>query len=289
MASRQCISLGVLLAGHIMEGKMIVCEFREPTSLLAIKFLRLFEISKVLMISPNLEGVCCAHEVMMPFGKGDHDRKHPSIIDLIVALGGSKGFGEVSDWFPYIMLLLRQHCTDCKLGCVSLYAEGIVIGRDGQDWSGSYKVLDPFKRFLLLGPPDPRVISSEAGERVSNSGITLNKSMVEMAKSQKQLNLSFIRRCPPVRYASNLDWVHTDLSMSDNDAEVLGLLLIKGALVEIEIQLVVAEDLHYPMDLRMMFAKSFREDEDIINVHYDLSIVDFDLENFIHHGLEGGG
>jgi len=78
-----------------------------------------------------------------------------------------------------------------------------------------------------------------------------------------------------------------NLSMSDNDTKVLGLSLIKGALVEIEIQLVVTENLHYLTDLRMMFAKSFREDEDIVNVHYDLSLVDFDSENFVHHGLEG--
>ena len=92
--------------------------------------------------------------------------------------------------------------------------------------------------------------------------------------------------------------------MSDNDTkvlglslikgalveiEVLGLSLIKGALVEIEVQFVVAEDLHYPTNLSMMLAKSFREDEDIINVHDDLSIIDFDAENFVHHGLEGGG
>ena len=89
-----------------MEGKMIICEFREPASLSAIEFLWLLEIGKVLMIGPDLKGVCCAHEVVTPFRKGDHDRKHFSIIDLIVVLGGSEGFGEVSDRFPYIMLSL---------------------------------------------------------------------------------------------------------------------------------------------------------------------------------------
>jgi len=67
MASRQCVGFGVLLAGHISEGKMIVREFREPMSLSAVKFLRLLEIGKVLMISPDLKGMCCAHEVMTPF------------------------------------------------------------------------------------------------------------------------------------------------------------------------------------------------------------------------------
>jgi len=39
----------------------------------------------------------------------------------------------------------------------------------------------------------------------------------------------------------------------------------------------------------MMFLKGFWEDEDIINVYDDLSIVDLDSENLIHHGLEGSG
>jgi hypothetical protein len=115
MASRQCIGFGVLLAGYIMEGKMIICEFREPSSLSAIEFLQLFEISKVLMIGPDLKGMCCTHEVMAPLGECDHDCKHLSIIDLVVALGGSEGFGEVGDWSPHIMLPLRKDSADCKL------------------------------------------------------------------------------------------------------------------------------------------------------------------------------
>jgi len=77
--------------------------------------------------------------------------------------------------------------------------------------------------------------------------------------------------------------------MPDDDAEVFGLLFIKGALVEVEIQLVFAEDLHYPTDLCVMFPKGLREDEDVVDVHHDLSVVDLNSENLVHHGLESGG
>jgi hypothetical protein len=113
--------------------------------------------------------------------------------------------------------------------------------------------------------------------------------MVEIAKTQKRLNLSFVCRRFPVRNTGNFNWVHTDLSMSDNDTEVLSFSLVEGALVEIEKQLVVAKDLHHSTNLSMMFAKSLREDEDVVNVHYDLSVIDLDSENFVHHGLEGSG
>jgi len=44
--------------------------------------------------------------------------------------------------------------------------------------------------------------------------------------------------------------------MPDNNSKVFGFSFVKGALVEVKVQLVVAEDLHYPTDLSMMFAKS---------------------------------
>src|SRR5580704_8332779 len=142
MASRQRIGFGVLLAGYITKGKMIIRELREPTSLSSVEFLRLFEISKVLMIGPDLKGMCCAHEVMTPFGKGNHDREHFSIIDLIIALGRSQSLGEISDRFPYTMLVLRQDCADGEFGCVCLHTEKVIISGDGQDGSSSDKSLD---------------------------------------------------------------------------------------------------------------------------------------------------
>jgi hypothetical protein len=39
----------------------------------------------------------------------------------------------------------------------------------------------------------------------------------------------------------------------------------------------------------MMLTKGFWEDEDVVDVHYDLSIVNLDSENFVHHGLESSG
>jgi len=133
------------------------------------------------------------------------------------------------------MLALRQDCADCELRCVCFYTEEVIISGDGQDRSSSDKSLDSFKRFILFGFPDPRVVSSEPGERTSDARITLNKPTVEIAKAQKRLNLSFVCQRFPVRNTGNLHRVHTDLPMSNNDTKVLGLSLIKGALVEVKV------------------------------------------------------
>ena len=60
--------------------------------------------------------------------------------------------------------------------------KGIVIGRDGQDWSGGGKGLDPFEHFLLFGLPNPRIIASEVGERAGNSRVALNEPTIKVAE-----------------------------------------------------------------------------------------------------------
>jgi len=69
--------------------------------------------------------------------------------------------------------------------------------------------------------------------------------------------------------------------MSNNDTKIFGLSFVKGAFVQIEIQFVFVKDLHHTANLCMMVMECFREDEDVIDVDYDLSIVDFDVENLI--------
>ena len=182
MSSQQCIGFGMLFARDIVEGKMKICEFREPLSLLAIELLWLSKVSKVLMIGPDLEGMCCAHKVMSPFRKGDHDHEHFSIINFVIALHRIKGLGEISNQFPYTILSLRKDSTNCEFRCISLHTEWIIICRNGEDWSGGDKSFDPFKGFLLFGFPNPRVISGEAGEWASNSRVTLNKMAIKVAK-----------------------------------------------------------------------------------------------------------
>jgi len=79
---------------------MIIGEFQEPTSLLAIELLWLFEVGEILMVGPDFEWKCCAHEVLAPFRKCDHDHEHLSIINFIITFRQVKCFREVSDQFP---------------------------------------------------------------------------------------------------------------------------------------------------------------------------------------------
>ncbi|KIJ04694.1 hypothetical protein PAXINDRAFT_94424, partial [Paxillus involutus ATCC 200175] len=86
--------------------KVIVGEFRNPTSLTTVKFLWLTEIVEVLMIGPDLEGVRSTHQKVTPFREGGHDGEKFTIVNLIIAFRGVKGFREECKRTPYIVLVL---------------------------------------------------------------------------------------------------------------------------------------------------------------------------------------
>jgi hypothetical protein len=117
---------------------------------------------------------------------------------------------------------------------------------------------------------------------------SLNESLIEVTKTKERLDLSFISWCFPICNSGDFDGIHADLAISDNDAKVLGFLLIEHAFVQVEVQLVFTEDLHYAAYLCMMFTKHLGEDEDIVDINDDLAIVNLNSENLIHHGLKHG-
>ena len=112
--------------------------------------------------------------------------------------------------------------------------------------------------------------------------------MIEVAKSKEQLNLLFICWGSPICDSSNFDRVHADLSVSNDDAKIFGLVLVEGTLVQVKVQLIFTENLHYTTNLCMMFSKGFGENEDVIDINNDLAVVDFDPEYFVHC-LKGSG
>src|SRR5882762_10029946 len=121
--SRQEIRFGVRRAWFVKEFKMILLEFCEPASLAAINLLWLAEILEVLMIRPYFERFCCANKVVSPFFKSEHYGKHLFIVYLVVSLSLGKSFREVCDWMPFVVLQLRQNCTDSVVAAVGFEAK----------------------------------------------------------------------------------------------------------------------------------------------------------------------
>ena len=59
------------------------------------KRLRFLEVSQVLVIHEDHDGVSGASEILMPFGESVYDCEEFTIIDVVVAFSGGEYFGDV--------------------------------------------------------------------------------------------------------------------------------------------------------------------------------------------------
>jgi len=91
----------------------------------------------------------------------------------------------------------------------------------------------------------------------------------------------------PFRNSLNFNGIHLDLSIPYNDSKVFNLRLVKFTLLWFEVKFVFAKSFHYLVDMFMMSIEVVVENEDIIKVDKNMSLRDFDMEDVVHHSLEG--
>ncbi|KAG5328927.1 hypothetical protein C0989_010280, partial [Termitomyces sp. Mn162] len=82
--------------------------------------------------------------------------------------------------------------------------------------------------------------------------------------------------------------VHLHSSVGDDQAKVLDLSLFKLALLQLEVELVLAEVFQNEMSDPMMFLQCFGVDENVVEVHAYHTLYNEVPEDVVHHGLEGG-
>ncbi|KIM45023.1 hypothetical protein M413DRAFT_66133, partial [Hebeloma cylindrosporum] len=67
----------------------------------------------------------------------------------------------------------------------------------------------------------------------------LDEPMIEIRKAQEGLNFLLVGQCRPLLYAGDLNWVHRDTVLQDDDTEVFDGDLLEFALLWFEVQLVL--------------------------------------------------
>ena len=90
----------------------------------------------------------------------------------------------------------------------------------------------------------------------------------------------------PFHNAFNIDGVHLNCSVGDDEAKIFDSSSFEGTLGWFEEQFVMAKDLKNLSDNLLVMFQCFRENQDIVQVDSDLVIDDKILEDFVHHGLE---
>ena len=79
-----------------------VGEKEGPTGLVAREFLFCLEIRKVIMVSPDFEGLFAAFEVVAEVFQGADDGKEFFIMNVIIEFSLVKGLGKEGDWMPRV-------------------------------------------------------------------------------------------------------------------------------------------------------------------------------------------
>jgi len=86
----------------------------------------------------------------------------------------------------------------------------------------------------------------------------------------------------------DLDWIHGDFVLQDDQIQVLNLLLVELALLQAEKEFVLLQDLQYPSDRLHVLFFYLGEDQDVVQIdHHDTFYYEVP-EDVVHHSLEGG-
>ncbi|KDQ30026.1 hypothetical protein PLEOSDRAFT_1027867, partial [Pleurotus ostreatus PC15] len=135
--------------------------------------------------------------------------------------------------------------------------------------------------------PLPFLCASEVEERPSDMRVVLDEAAVEIDEPEEGLEFSPSPGGRPVRDSGNLHGIHLDLTLRDDNSEILHLGLLEFALVCSEEELVPLEDLQdTPEDPAMLFAR-LGVDQNVIQIDNDHTFRNELPEEVVHHGLEG--
>jgi hypothetical protein len=102
---------------------------------------------------------------------------------------------------------------------------------NGQDWFSGEGSLKLIKGLLLRGAPDKRnVFLEKIVEGMANLREVFDEMSVEVSKADKALYFFEAFRDGPVNDSFNLNWVHRDFAMTDDQTKIIYLGLFKLAL-----------------------------------------------------------
>ena len=77
----------------MMQCKVVILKLGEPSSLVSVELLRLFEVLQIGMVGPDLKGLAGIEQILPELFQGNHDGQEFPIINLIVVLGFAEGLG----------------------------------------------------------------------------------------------------------------------------------------------------------------------------------------------------
>ncbi len=268
------VSFYILGTRLVMECEVVFCELSDPVGLSSVQLLGESEILEVLMICPDFYVFSCAHEVMAPFGERKHDCEPLFVVDLVISFCCTERFRHESHWAPGSILVLTKHCSDRSFAGISLDSEGVGFSQDGEDDILSHSTFQLLEGFVLHFCPFPFCIAHQLHEGANDFWVHLDELLIEVREAQEWLEFLFSSGSWPFSNTGDLDGIHADRVLTDDDAEILCFEYFELALLCFEEELVFFKALEHTLHDSSMFVQIFWKDEDVVEVNGDLPFSD---------------
>ncbi|KAF8192860.1 hypothetical protein K438DRAFT_1829820 [Mycena galopus ATCC 62051] len=164
-----------------------------------------------------------ALEEVSPLFEGPDDREHFLVVDFVIALDVTQTFGVERDWMPLsVCVWLRQDGPGGIVGAVRLDSVQTRFDREDQDGLRGHHILEGLESSSCGAGPGPRyALLREVEEGLRNVRERLDEPPVEVCEAKELLHVLLVLRGGPGGDSGDLDWVHLDVVVQDDDAEVL--------------------------------------------------------------------
>jgi hypothetical protein len=130
-----------------------------------------------------------------------------------------------------VFALLVDDTTYGKSGGINFNPGESFRCPNGQDWFSSEGGLELIKSLLLGGAPDKRnIFLGKIMEEMTDFGEVFNEASIEVGKANEASYFFKAFRDGPIDNGFNLDWVHRDSAMTNNQTKIIYLGLFKLAL-----------------------------------------------------------
>ena len=197
--------------------------------------------------------------------------------------------GGECDRVPLVVFLDREDRTSCEVRCIRFESELTVVVRVREYGSSSETGLKRCKSLGLCGSPcEHFVLLGQVCEGLCKLRIIFDEAAIEVGEPKEATDAADIDQGRPFRDCFYLGIVHFDAISVDEHAKIFYLRFVKGALFRSCEKIVVVESLENLLHLGLVLRQvALGEDHDVVDV--DNNHVLHVSEDFVHHGLEGGG
>lgn len=214
-------------------------QIKGPAGLPAVQLVRLAEVLQVLVVSPNVDVVWRALEVVTPIGERADDSEEFLIVDLVVPLSFGERLRKEGDGVPNTGgILLREDGAGGEIRGVGLETEGFrVIGHEEYGLGGE-QMPEAVESYLTSRCPDKlKALLREVVQRPSDSGEVPDEPSVVIGEAQEGLDVLHGGGDRPFGNATKLHRIHPERILGDDDrrpcSRITNTYIIKGQLFTI--------------------------------------------------------